>query len=130
MRTQSEQERMERESERSRRIGAAQQRQREADQRVYGEGSQLLAAQRSSAGGDARGGIWDVDTSDYKPKQNKDDYESDIRQVGIDSVGGFTEPGALASGGSGLPEGFAEETLDVVEDDNTAGQRVFLTKAV
>jgi hypothetical protein len=32
--------------------------------------------------------------------------------------------------GEGLPEGFAEETLDVVEDDNTAGQRVFLTKGV
>lgn len=30
----------------------------------------------------------------------------------------------------GLPEGFEEETLDVVEDDNTAGQRVFLTKEV
>ena len=30
----------------------------------------------------------------------------------------------------GVPEGFAEETLDVVNSDNTAGQRVFLTKAV
>ena len=33
-------------------------------------------------------------------------------------------------GGGGLPSGFAEETLDVVNSDNTAGQRVFLTKAV
>ena len=33
-------------------------------------------------------------------------------------------------GGGGLPSGFAEETLDVVNDDNTAGQRIFLTKAV
>jgi len=33
-------------------------------------------------------------------------------------------------GGGGLPSGFAEETLDVVNNDNTAGQRVFLTKAV
>lgn len=32
--------------------------------------------------------------------------------------------------GSGLPSGFDQETLDVVNDDNTAGQRVFLTKAV
>jgi len=32
--------------------------------------------------------------------------------------------------GGGVPEGFAEETLDVVNSDNTAGQRVFLTKAV
>ena len=33
-------------------------------------------------------------------------------------------------GGGGLPEGFAEETLDVVNSNNTAGQRKFLTKAV
>lgn len=31
---------------------------------------------------------------------------------------------------SGVPEDFAEETLDVVNANNTAGQRVFLTKAV
>lgn len=30
--------------------------------------------------------------------------------------------------GEGLPDGFEEETLDVVEDNNQAGQRVFLTK--
>lgn len=30
----------------------------------------------------------------------------------------------------GVPEGFEEETLDVVNNDNTAGQRVFLTKSV
>lgn len=32
-----------------------------------------------------------------------------------------------ASGG-GLPPGFEEEELDVVEDDNTPGTRIFLTK--
>ena len=31
-------------------------------------------------------------------------------------------------GGGGLPPGFEEETLDVVEDDNTPGTRIFLTK--
>ncbi len=31
---------------------------------------------------------------------------------------------------AGLEEGFEEETLDVVNNDNTAGQRVFITKAV
>ena len=31
---------------------------------------------------------------------------------------------------AGLQEGFEEETLDVVNSNNTAGQRVFLTKAV
>jgi hypothetical protein len=33
-------------------------------------------------------------------------------------------------GGGGFPSGFNEEILDVVNDDNTAGQRVFLTKEV
>ena len=31
-------------------------------------------------------------------------------------------------GGGGVPEGFDEEELDVVEDNNTAGRRIFLTK--
>lgn len=34
-----------------------------------------------------------------------------------------------ASGGGGVPSGFTEEELDVVEDDNTPGTRIFLTKA-
>ncbi len=33
-------------------------------------------------------------------------------------------------GNAGVPQDFAEETLDIVEDDNTAGQRIFLTKEV
>lgn len=36
----------------------------------------------------------------------------------------------IQGGGGSLPEGFEEETLDLVEDDDTTGQRVFLTKAV
>ncbi len=36
----------------------------------------------------------------------------------------------LPENGGGLPDGFEEETLDIVEDDNQAGRRVFLTKAV
>ena len=35
---------------------------------------------------------------------------------------------ASGGGGGGLPPGFEEETLDVVEDDNTPGTRIFLTK--
>jgi hypothetical protein len=31
---------------------------------------------------------------------------------------------------SGIPEGFEEETFGVVEDDNTAGQRIFFAKPV
>lgn len=37
---------------------------------------------------------------------------------------------SLKEGLSGVPDGFEEETLDIVEDDNTSGRRVFLTKAV
>ena len=43
--------------------------------------------------------------------------------------GGASEPAPGPSGG-GVPSGFAEETLDVVNNNNAAGQRVFLTKAV
>jgi hypothetical protein len=69
---------------------------------------------------------------EYKPSENKQDYESDIQQRGTDQ---FTAPEATpeapqTGGGGGLPSGFAEETLDVVNNDNTAGQRVFLTKEV
>jgi hypothetical protein len=74
------------------------------------------------------GAVYDLST-DYMPSQNKDDYESDIGQRGIDQ---FTPPEATPqsglSGGGGIPEGFTEETLDVVENDNSAGQRIFLTQ--
>jgi len=70
----------------------------------------------------------------YEPSNNKQDYESDVQQRGTDQ---FTSPEATpetpqtgGGGGGGLPSGFAEETLDVVNSDNTAGQRVFLTQAV
>lgn len=67
---------------------------------------------------------------EYKPSENKQDYESDIQQRGTDQ---FTAPEATPEtpqSGGGLPSGFDQETLDVVNNDNTAGQRVFLTKAV
>ena len=66
---------------------------------------------------------------EYKPSENKQDYESDIQQRGTDQ---FTAPEATPETPQtgGLPSGFDQETLDVVNNDNTAGQRVFLTKAV
>lgn len=76
------------------------------------------------------GAVHDLTTS-YEPRENKTDYESDIGQRGIDQ---FTAPESTpqddSGSGGGIPDGFEEETLDVVEDDNTAGQRVFLTKEV
>ena len=46
------------------------------------------------------------------------------------STNSTNSTGPAEPAGSGLPSGFAEETLDVVNNNNTAGQRVFLTKAV
>jgi len=68
------------------------------------------------------GGVWDVSTSQTEVSNNEG-YNTDISSsVGVDS--------ALDPVRGGLPPDFAEETLDVVNNDNTAGQRVFLTKAV
>lgn len=56
----------------------------------------------------------------YKPSKNKQDYESDILQRGIDQ---FTAPEATPeSSGGGSSNTF---TLDVVKSDNTAGTATF-----
>ena len=66
--------------------------------------------------------LLDIDTS---LESNKSGAGSTIQDDGIDNV-----DSSLSDSGGGLPDGFDEETLDVVNSDNTAGQRVFLTKAV
>ncbi len=74
----------------------------------------------------------DLDTN-YNPSQNKDDFESDIMQRAIDeflSPNSTSQSGAGSGTTNGLPEGFSEETLDVVAAGNSAVQRVFLTKTV
>ena len=53
----------------------------------------------------------------YYPSRNKQDYESDIQQRGIDQ---FTAPEATAQSGSSNTF-----TLDVVKSDNTAGTATF-----
>ena len=81
------------------------------------------------------GGIFDVETGYYKPLEpNEQTGRRNIQDDGVDAV---NRDRALQNsiesdggGGGGLPEGFAEETLDVVNANNTAGQRVFLTKSV
>ena len=86
----------------------------------------------SSSGGDDRGGIYDVSTDNYsQPDNNQAGINNDIANPGIDAIIGSTATSVGGGGdGGGIPDGFAEETLDVVNNDNTAGQRVFLTKAV
>ena len=69
------------------------------------------------------GRIYDINTN-ARPDENKQGTEERIQNDGIDKL----ESGFSRS--AGLPSGFSEETLDVVEDDNTPGQRIFLTKEV
>ena len=79
-----------------------------------------LAAQRSSANGDSRGGIWDVSVNNYtQPERNETSQNSSINDgQGIDSIGAGGE--VAANGGDG--DGFELVTFNVVKDDNTAGQ--------
>jgi hypothetical protein len=127
-----QQQQEQRQADRLGRIANAQTRQRESDIRTYGKGSALLSAQKSSRSGDARGGIWDVSVDNYKqPDRNETGQNNSVNDgQGIDSIGSGGEPVTSGGGAGGVPDGFAEETLDVVNNDNTAGQRVFLTKAV
>lgn len=94
------------------------------------------AARRESNVNKESGGIFDVETGYYKPLEpNEQTGRRNIQDDGVDAV---NRDRALnnrlesdgGGGGGGVPEGFAEETLDVVNANNTAGQRVFLTKAV
>lgn len=78
---------------------------------------------------------FNLDTG-YEPRKNKTDAESDIDQRGTDQFTPEerTTDNIEGSGGGGgdadaLLEGFEAETLDVVESDNSAGTREFLTKA-
>jgi len=81
-------------------------------------------SQSGTIGTVRRGGIHDIDT---QPRQddNKEGVDERIQNDGIDRI----ERPPTDTGG-GLPEGFEEEILDIVQDDNTAGQRFFLTKEV
>lgn len=73
-----------------------------------------------------RAKIHDVDTT--RTDDNKEGTDERIQNDGIDRI---TNPLAdTGGGGGGLPDGFEEELLDIVQDDNTAGQRFFLTKSV
>ena len=74
----------------------------------------------------------DTEIAKREKANNPTSKNATIGDDGTDQTGGNPEngDGGSADAGSGLPTGFNEETLDVVNNDNTAGQRVFLTKAV
>lgn len=65
------------------------------------------------------GAVYDLSTN-YNPRQNKTDYESDIGQRGVDQ---FTAPEATpeASGGGGLPDGYVETAFTLCVDGAPVG---------
>tara|TARA_R110000803_G_scaffold38454_1_gene83166 strand:+ start:1334 stop:1711 length:378 start_codon:yes stop_codon:yes gene_type:complete len=76
---------------------------------------------------DIKRGVYDISTTSTET-DNRQGSNSTINDNGVDSA--ISHSGSVSVSGGGLPDGFAEETLDVVDANNAAGQRVFLTKAV
>jgi hypothetical protein len=126
-----------RELQRNASMSDARTRQARFDVEVYGEGSMLLSAQKSSAGGDSRGGIWDVSTDNYKQEdRNESGQNSNINDDGIDALGrgaevrderggddgGNENPGLLVYRADGTQEFFAASDIlidyDAGADDN------------
>lgn len=77
----------------------------------------LSAFGRSSAGGDQRGGIYDLSTDTYNQPPGNQVGQNESIETGIDTVGG--------SGGAGDSGDTDTFTLDVVKSDNTAGTATF-----
>lgn len=71
-----------------------------------------------------KAGVYDLNT---RPDDNKEGADERIQNDGIDVI---TNPLDPVGGGGGGGLGFDEETLDVVDANNEAVQRVFLTKVV
>ena len=72
----------------------------------------------SSAGGNQKGGIYDISTDNYsQPERNQTNQDVSTEEAGIDTLGGSS-----ASDGVGDTNTF---TLDVVKSDNTAGTATF-----
>jgi len=70
----------------------------------------------SSAGGNQKGGVYDISTNNYsQPQRNQSGQDSSIEDAGIDTLGG-------SSASDNVGEEF---TLDVVKSDNTAGTATF-----
>ena len=89
------------------RLQESNRRQRAADTKTYGEGSQLLEAQE--------GNIYDVETGQYDPGFNKEGTDETISNDGIDQFGADDDEADTAN----------TFTLDVVKSDNTAGTATF-----
>lgn len=73
-----------------------------------------------------KAGVYDIST---RVDDNKEGTDERIQNDGIDQISSPLNSSG-GGGGGGLPDGFAEETLDIVDSNNLAAQRIFLTKDV
>ena len=75
---------------------------------------------------DLGAGVYDLNTT--RVDDNKEGTDERIQNDGIDTI---TSPlSSDSSGSGGLPAGYEEVLRDYVDDDNTAQQEYYLTKAV
>jgi len=73
-----------------------------------------------------KAGVYDLDTT--RVDDNKQGTDERVANDGIDTI---TSPlSSDSSGGGGVPAGYEEVLRDYVDDDNTAQQEYYLTKAV
>ena len=73
-----------------------------------------------------KAGVYDLST---RVDDNKEGTDERIQNDGIDQISS-PQDGSSGGGGGGLPDGFDEETLDIVDSNNLAAQKIFLTKDV
>ena len=80
---------------------------------------------RSSAGGNARGGIYDISTDNYsQPNRNQTNQDVSTEEAGIDTLGGSGP--SDGDGDSGFPEGYVETSVTICIDGTpTAGTILF-----
>lgn len=89
--------------------------QREAKAMVAEESKRLGL---SSAGGDDRGGIYDVSTDNYsQPENNQQSINDDTANKGIDVIKGSTSDVDGGDGGE-LPDGYVEITVTLCQNNS------------
>ena len=72
----------------------------------------------SSAGGNQKGGVYDISTDNYsQPERNQTNQDVSTKEAGIDTLGGSSDSDAVGDTNT--------FTLDVVKSDNTAGTATF-----
>ena len=72
----------------------------------------------SSAGGNQKGGVYDISTDNYsQPERNQTNQDVSTEEAGIDTLGGSSDSDSVGDTNT--------FTLDVVKSDNTAGTATF-----